>query len=67
MNLKCIPRIGFDACLFVQGEVDIVEGVNDVSPNQATLHTGPGLSPLKPRSLPRVDHCHVFVATQAAR
>ncbi|KAL5510983.1 hypothetical protein ACEPAG_3702 [Sanghuangporus baumii] len=24
------------------GEVDIVEGVNDVSPNQATLHTGPG-------------------------
>ncbi|EJD04695.1 glycoside hydrolase family 16 protein [Fomitiporia mediterranea MF3/22] len=26
------------------GEVDIVEGVNDVSPNQATLHTGPGMS-----------------------
>ncbi|KAF8193714.1 laminarinase [Pholiota molesta] len=24
------------------GEVDILEGVNDVSPNQATLHTSPG-------------------------
>lgn len=67
MSLKRMPRIDFDARLFVQGEVDIVEGVNDVSPNQATLHTGPGLCPLKPRSLPHVDHCHVFVATQAVR
>ena len=25
-----------------QGEVDIVEGVNNVSPNQATLHTAAG-------------------------
>jgi len=24
------------------GEIDIVEGVNNVSPNQSTLHTGPG-------------------------
>jgi hypothetical protein len=24
------------------GEVDIVEGVNDVGPNSATLHTSPG-------------------------
>lgn len=24
------------------GEVDIVEGVNDVVPNQSTLHTSPG-------------------------
>ena len=24
------------------GEVDILEGVNDVSPDQATLHTSPG-------------------------
>lgn len=27
-----------------QGEVDIVEGVNNVSPNQATLHTAAGKS-----------------------
>ncbi|KZP10214.1 glycoside hydrolase family 16 protein [Athelia psychrophila] len=26
------------------GEIDIVEGVNNVSPNQVTLHTGPGCS-----------------------
>lgn len=27
-----------------QGEIDILEGANDVSPNQATLHTGAGCS-----------------------
>ncbi|KAF7981756.1 hypothetical protein HWV62_31813 [Athelia sp. TMB] len=26
------------------GEIDIVEGVNNVTPNQSTLHTGPGCS-----------------------
>lgn len=26
----------------LQGEVDILEGVNDQGPNAATLHTGPG-------------------------
>lgn len=26
------------------GEVDIVEGINDIGPNQGTLHTGPGCS-----------------------
>jgi beta-glucanase (GH16 family) len=25
-----------------EGEVDIVEGVNDQTPNQSTLHTSPG-------------------------
>lgn len=25
-----------------QGEIDIVEGVNDQGPNAATLHTSPG-------------------------
>ena len=27
-----------------QGEVDIVEGVNDQVPNASSLHTGPGIS-----------------------
>lgn len=26
----------------VEGEIDIVEGVNDQGPNAATLHTGSG-------------------------
>jgi len=33
-----------------QGEVDILEGVNDVSPNQATLHTGSGCTMPSSRS-----------------
>lgn len=28
------------------GEIDIVEGVNDVVPNQSTLHTSPGCTSL---------------------
>ena len=28
-----------------QGEVDILEGVNDQGPNRATLHTSPGICP----------------------
>ena len=28
-----------------QGEVDIVEGVNDQVPNQSSLHTSPGVYP----------------------
>lgn len=31
--------------IFNQGEIDIVEGVNDQSPNAATLHTNAGWSP----------------------
>lgn len=30
-----------------QGEIDIVEGVNDVSPNAAVLHTATGTSSLR--------------------
>jgi hypothetical protein len=28
---------------FLQGEVDIVEGVNDQVPNASSLHTSPGM------------------------
>ena len=34
-----------------QGEVDILEGVNNVSPNQATLHTGSGCAMPSSRSM----------------
>jgi len=47
----------------LQGEVDIVEGVNDEAPNASSLHTGPGnVSP----SLSSPNHaltdvtCHCF-------
>lgn len=29
--------------IFPQGELDILEGVNDAGPNAATLHTTPGI------------------------
>jgi hypothetical protein len=29
--------------LWTQGEVDIVEGVNDQEPNASSLHTNPGM------------------------
>ena len=29
-----------------QGEIDILEGVNDQGPNRASLHTSPGIRPL---------------------
>jgi hypothetical protein len=37
-----VLRWGLAQCF--QGEVDIVEGVNDKDPNASSLHTGPGTS-----------------------
>lgn len=40
--MKTHPFNGFLTLLCYQGEIDIVEGVNDQSPNAATLHTTEG-------------------------
>ena len=47
-----------------EGEVDIVEGVNNVSPNQMTLHTSPGCT--MPASRPqtgtnKLNDCNALV------
>ncbi len=42
--LFCLSPLVLIAFFGILGEVDILEGVNDVSPNQATLHTSPGTS-----------------------
>ncbi|RDX44811.1 laminarinase [Lentinus brumalis] len=50
------------------GEIDILEGVNDVSPNQATLHTGAGCT--MPASRAQTGHitgndCNVYTTNNA--
>ena len=35
-------RMVLDTKTGVQGEIDIIEGINDQGPNQLTLHTSPG-------------------------
>ena len=35
-------RMVSDTKTGVQGEIDIIEGINDQGPNQLTLHTSPG-------------------------
>ncbi|KAH7883436.1 glycoside hydrolase family 16 protein [Phlebopus sp. FC_14] len=51
-----------------QGEVDILEGVNDQSPNQATLHTSSGCSMPSSRSMTGTStgtNCDVYETNNA--
>jgi len=43
-----LERCGNFAQGFAQGEVDILEGVNDQASNSATLHTTTGWFPVTP-------------------
>jgi len=48
--IKCVLAIcsrnqqGTQYSIYAQGEIDILEGVNDQGPNQSTLHTNSGQS-----------------------
>ena len=51
----------------LQGEVDIVEGVNDEAPNASSLHTGPGnVSPSQPSPNHALTGVTVFRVLHAA-
>lgn len=37
-----LPLNKADRCEYVQGEIDILEGVNDQAPDLVSIHTSPG-------------------------
>lgn len=60
--------LGTNAAWPTQGEIDILEGVNDQSPNQATLHTSPGCTMPASRAetgAPQQNDCNTAVNSNA--